>query len=315
MIKIKEELAYLKARRDIVKTLENKVESEGFIAIEPAFFDDYDRFQTMNQRIKKGSLVKVIGTNGSILLLRPDATTAIIRQLMPMWNGGDEARLYYNTTVFSKNNQGYIEDIRQFGVEYLGGAATDADVDIIRLVIALLETFDLDFMIEIGNSKFLSGLMKTLVLSDEDCRNLKNMIHYKNRDDMNTFIQQRVGSDHVGHLLSTLFLLQGSMADIRAILQHESLEPLMQEAIQELDSLDQALKSDNSLTRVTFDLSLLPTYDYYDGITFKVYLRQTPRPILQGGRYDPLTLQFGQKVPAIGFSLNIQDFIKEVSKS
>jgi ATP phosphoribosyltransferase regulatory subunit len=79
----------------------------------------------------------------------------------------------------------------------------------------------------------------------------------------------------------------------------------MREAIDELESLMEGSSSRYSSGEIKFDLSMLPDLDYYDGIIFKGYCLGVPNKILSGGRYDRLTEEFGLRVPAIGFMIDL----------
>ena len=52
-------------------------------------------------------------------------------------------------------------------------------------------------------------------------------------------------------------------------------------------------------------MSMIPDLDYYDGIIFKGYCKDTPKKVLSGGRYDRLTQKFGVSVSAIGFMIDM----------
>lgn len=54
--------------------------------------------------------------------------------------------------------------------------------------------------------------------------------------------------------------------------------------------------------------------DYYEGIMIKGYYANVYKEILSGGRYDSLTQEFGRRVPAIGFCIDVDGLIKASKK-
>jgi ATP phosphoribosyltransferase regulatory subunit len=306
-------LKYYQKKYLLKKRLEDKVTKEGFIMVEPAYFEDYDRFVKMNKRIKKDSMVQVLSNDGNLLILRPDATTSIIKELMPKWRDNSQLKVFYDATTFTKNASGLIEEKQQFGTEILGGNILESDRVIFNLALDSLKAFKLDFIIEINNSKFLNGLLKGLALNESSEQSLKEIIYYKNTFELDRFIEENLVDPLYKELLKNLFTLQGALDDIDQALNKYPLNKEMIEGLNELKALKDSLKEEDVNTYLRFDLSLLSKYDYYNGLTFKGYIQQVATPILNGGRYDPLTKLFGLNIEAIGFSINTTDLIKEAT--
>jgi ATP phosphoribosyltransferase regulatory subunit len=310
--KVKEELKYYQMKSKIIKKVSSLVEDLGYVMFEPDYLEDYDAFIEMNQRIKKESMIKMIEPDGSISLLRPDITTSLIKHLVPKWEDETELKLYYSSTIFSRSPLGKIEEQKQFGVEYLGNPSLSADVEVLELVMNLCKEFKLNYKVVINNNRFLNQIINQLKLNLVDEKELKGIISNKNRYELNRFIKRLEISNPI---LQILFDLEGSLSEIKEKLKGTKLSKELTDALTTLNQIEVVLEKDAYSTKYTFDLSLLTQYDYYDGIIFKGFLKGVPHVILNGGRYDPLTKQFGKPIPAIGFSLQIQDFIKEVIKS
>ena len=311
-LQLNDELNYFKTKYRISKELEKFASQMGYTLFEPEFFEKYDNFIKMNQRIKPKSLVKLLDQDGSILVLRPDITTAIVKRIIPKWVEGADLKLFYLSTIFQRSQQGQIEEKRQFGIEHIGADASKADIEIILLVIHMLKRFQIDFMLEISNNTFLNAVIKNLNLTLEQEKAFKTILFYKNQSELDTFIQSVNVPDPYVFLLKSMFKLQGSYDEIRNILSNIKFSDDMKNALTELEVLNQSIKQVELTKYIKYDLTVLSHYDYYEGLIFKAYVSSVPFPILNGGRYDLLTESFGKKVPAIGFTLNMSDFIKEV---
>ena len=311
-LQLNEEMNYFKSKYRIAKELEGFATQMGYTLFEPDFFEKYDSFIKMNQRIKPKSLIKLLDQDGSILVLRPDITTAIVKRIIPKWIDGKDLKLFYLSTIFQRTQQGQIEEKKQFGIEYLGACTKKADIEIILLVIHMLRRFQIDFMLEISNNKFLNALVSDLRLTAEQEKTFKNIIFYKNQSELTAFVKSIDVPERLIMLLSSLFKLQGSFEDIKRVLLPFELSDEMQMSLHELEQLHESINQEELTRYIKFDLTVLSQYDYYEGLMFKAYVPTIAVPILNGGRYDPLTESFGKKVPAIGFTLNMSDLIKEV---
>lgn len=309
---LSEELEYYKAKFEVTKQLELVAIDQGYTLFEPDFFESYDRFVQMNPRVKSQALVKLLDIDGSVLVLRPDITTSVIKRVIPKWQQGSELRLFYLSTIFSRSSQNGIEEKKQFGIEHLGTNPQTADLETIRLVIDLLKRFDISFLLEISNNKFLNALIQELKLSLDSEKAFKEILYYKNRDALERFLSITPIPPNYVNLLANILNLQGSLAEITNVLKDYQLTEAMQTALMELESLTTSLAKDDVERFVKIDLTVVSQYDYYDGLLFKAYVPYAPVPILSGGRYDPLTKTYGQQIPAIGFTLNTSDLIKEI---
>ena len=300
-------------RNEILQKLESIVNDNGYIKVEPDYFEPYERFIQMNKRIKKESMVKIINQDGSLGILRPDVTTNLIKQIIPKWSNGDVLKVYYNASTFGQLPMQPVLENKQFGVEYLGDQTT-ADQAIIELILSIFKSFQMDFILEISNQAFLNALIEDLEISEDAQETLKTIIDYKNQEEMLAFIKTYAFDSNQAALLSNLFKFQGNLDDVLLNLKTFKLNLKMQAALQNLKTLQKNLKKLNLDGLTTFDLSLISKFDYYDGITFRGYLKDISYPILSGGRYDLLTKEFGKQVPATGFSLELSAFIKEAGK-
>jgi ATP phosphoribosyltransferase regulatory subunit len=309
-----EELRYYKLKYEMTKRLEDLVIKKGYMQIEPQFFEEYDSFIQMNKRIKKEGTVKLLDLDGKILILRPDITTSIIKHVIPKWEENRELKLFYLSTTFSRNQKGAIEEKKQFGIEYLGDSSMQADLEVLKLGFSMLKTFGIEFIAEINNNRFLNTLLEELGFDEEKSTQFKTIIYYKNQDALNQFIKDSNIPLSNQTLLKNILKYQGSISDIKRMLKGISLSSKLMDAIDELEFVNKSLDKED-IKYARFDLSAISQYDYYAGITFKIYIEGTSNPIMSGGRYDLLTKRLGKDIPAVGFTLNSADILKEVLKN
>jgi ATP phosphoribosyltransferase regulatory subunit len=84
----------------------------------------------------------------------------------------------------------------------------------------------------------------------------------------------------------------------------------MKTGLEELKKVDDYMK--NITDKISYDLSMVSELSYYDGIIFRGYVQGSNKEIIRGGRYDSFTEQFGVKIPAIGFTVELDELLKVV---
>jgi ATP phosphoribosyltransferase regulatory subunit len=310
---LEDELVYFETKQKIHERLESEVKKKGYMLIEPTFFEDYDTFTTMNPRLKKETMVKMISQEGKVLVLRPDVTTAIMKQVLSKWDQ-HELKLYYLSTRFNINSRNQIEEQKQFGIEYLGNESIEAVEEVLLQGYQVFENLNIRYMMELSDSRWINTLIKAIT-SDLDLQKMmKNWIDYKDRFALEKWLNQQPSSVEKD-ILSRIFDLQGTMKDIIQKLSDLKLSEILMNIIDEMKSIESRIDKEGYLNHTIVDLSMMSAFDYYDGIMFKGYLQSSMQPVLRGGRYDPLTEQLGKRCPAIGFTLTLKDLVNEVFQS
>jgi len=294
------------------KHLESLVTKAGYTKYEPEIFEYFEPFVRNNKRLKKDSLVQIIAQSGDVLLLRPDATSSIMREIMPLCQESDMMKIYYDTSTFSKTNQGMIEEKRQFGIEVLGQQEGFIEGEVLNLALKTFQTFDLNPIIEVNNNQFILALFEALELTDQQINTLKKLIYYKNQHGIEEFVKTYLDQSIFKSVVKKILALEGDLAMINDQLVECAITKTMKESLDNLAVLSAYLEKNDLLKYIRFDLSLMTTYDYYEGLVFQGYLENTPQAILSGGAYQPLTKSYGKTLEAIGFTLNTTDLLKEM---
>jgi ATP phosphoribosyltransferase regulatory subunit len=307
---LQEELAYITRKASVMKEISDAVSHKGFVRYEPGYLEDHDAFLEMNRRIRKETLVRLIEPDGTLSVLRPDITRAIVRRLVPRWEDGLVFRLHYDATMFTRVPSGKTREVRQFGIEILGDGSDAADLEVLMAAADIFARFPLRFRIVIGHNAFLRSVIKGSGLPGDAQRDLYGLLMRKDRDGLKIFIRQHGIQESV---FGKLTMLEGTLSDIRGMLEGVSDDALAR-SMSSLSAIDDAFVKAGLEESVIFDLGLVTRYDHYEGIVFKGFLKGYPEAVLQGGRYDPLTRQFNTDVPAVGCSIDIEQMIREVTR-
>lgn len=305
-LKIEDEINFSHKMFVLKKEIENFLNEEGYIYIEPSIFEGYDEFIGVNFRIDKKSTVKLLDNSGDILILTPDITTGIVNKLMPRWELGLKLKLFYYGKTYIHSGTG-IKENRQMGVEFIGEKNGNTDESVLNTAIEVMNKYSSQYLFEIGNSKFLKGIMQSCSFNKYDYENILNLLYSKNKQELKQYLSKLPYKEPMSTLIN-IFDLEGSIDEIKSQLKGLYMNDLMQQGIDELLNVDKYLKKVTD--KITYNLSMVSELSYYDGIIFKGYIEGSNKEIIKGGRYDSFTEQYGYKIPAIGFSIELDELIK-----
>ncbi|MDD2494143.1 MAG: ATP phosphoribosyltransferase regulatory subunit [Tissierellia bacterium] len=308
-LKIEDEINFSQTLYKLKREIENFLHNEGYMNIEPSIFEGYDEFTDVNFRIDKKSTVKVFDNSGEILILSPDITTGIINKFMTRWELGLILKIFYYGKTYMFSNG--IKEKRQMGVELIGEKNENTDESVLNTALKIINKYTDDYLIEIGNSKFLKGLIEACLFNKVDYDNVLNLIYVKNKQALKEYLEKLPYREPISTLLNILDL-EGNFDEINRSLNGLYMNDLMKEGLRELYNIDEFFK--NVTNKITYDLSMVSELSYYDGIIFRGYINGINKEIIKGGRYDSFTEQFRFNVPAIGFSIELDELMKYLYK-
>lgn len=309
-LNIEDEMKYFQKMFLLRKEIEDYLYEEGYLNIEPSIFEGYDEFTGINSRIDRKSTVKLLDNNSEILILTPDITTGIVNKFLPRWEYGQRLKIFYYGKTYKHNGIG-IKENREMGVEIIGEKNQNTDQYILSTAKQIISRYSDDFLLEIGNSKFLKGIIQSCSFNNEDYDNVMDLIYSKNKQELKDYLSKLPFKDTMSTLLNILDL-EGTFDDIKEQFDGLYLNELMKQGVEELRAIDNYMK--NITDKVIYDLSMVSELSYYDGIIFRGYVKGSNKEIIKGGRYDSFTEQYGYKIPAIGFTVELDELIKVLYK-
>lgn len=284
----------------------------GYSDIQTPTFEFFDIFNKERGSVASKNMYKFFDREGNTLVLRPDMTPSIARASAKYFMDEEmPIRLCYVGNAFINNSeyQGKLKEFTQIGSELLGDNTSDADAEVIAMVIeSLLKAGLTEFQIEIGQPEFFKGIVEKAGLDTDTIEELRELLENKKyfgvedvlekanvpQEDREVFLkfQEFVGSIEMIKLAKTLNINDKSKA-----------------ALERLEKLYSILVIYGYEKYISFDLSMLNMYQYYTGIVFKGYTYGTGDAIVTGGRYDNLLGQFGKNFAAIGFAVNLDQLM------
>ncbi len=295
-------------RRTLQRTALETLERTGYQELLPPTFEYEDTFVRAGGSGVAERLVRFPDRDGRILALRYDFTASLARVASTTFAGVEgPLRLSYSGSVYRQEPErgGRPRETLQVGAELLGQGDLAADIEIVRLTVALVGAAGVgDFQVNLGHA---GALAPGLAAVSEPLRDqVRRWIDRKDRGNLCRALGDAKGD---AATLTTLPFVIGRRDALDAALP--GAPAAARGSLEHLLALDAALTA-RERTHVVYDLGEVRGLDYYTGIHFEVYVAGAGRAAGAGGRYDELMGRFGRPMPAVGVSLDL-DTIAEAA--
>ena len=312
-LRIQDELNFAKKRYELTKKIETSFVDAGFIQIKPEIFEEYDEITQIDKNISTKSMVKVV--SNKVMVLRPDITISLMKNLIPRWEDDLSLKLFYHSTVYkNKRNGDGIIQCRQFGCEYLGEPSMDADREVVNLAFNILRKFTDEFLLEIGSGNYIDGFVEALNIDSDTEKQYKKLLYRKNKPELEAFAQKLDIKPELKELMVNILSIRGTLKEVTERANKYFTNARMKKGIDQLNTISTLISKEDLDKYTLFDLSMVSKLDYYDGIMLKGYYKSLYKEILSGGRYDSLTESFGKRVPAIGFTIYFDALMEAINR-
>jgi ATP phosphoribosyltransferase regulatory subunit len=298
----------VRRRRALQRAAMGALERAGYEELIPPTFEYEDTFLRAGGSGVAERLVRFPDRDGRILAMRYDFTASLARVAATTFSQAQRPlRLSYSGMVYRQEPErgGRPREILQVGAELLGQGDLAADIEIVRLTLALLRGAGLqDFQLNLGHVGVLAA---GLIAIEEPLRgNVRRWIDRKDRGSLRRALANFTGD---ACTLTTLPFVIGRRDALEEAARNAP--DASQPGLEHLLALDAALTADER-THLVYDLGEVRGLDYYTGIHFELFVSGAGRAAGAGGRYDDLMGRFGLPMPAVGVSLDL-DTIAEVA--
>lgn len=295
-------------KRKIEGALRRRFILSGYDEIETPTYEYLDVFQSGVGAYMQESMIKFVGPNGRILVLRPDLTVPIARVAAAKLTNESVKRLFYiqNSYAAAEPAIGKSGEFTQAGIELIGDADSSADAEVIALAVRALQTAGLKmFTIDIGQVAYFKSLVSGLDLEEAQIDALRHAVDSKDIIEIEAMANRLdITGSQREQVLALPYLFGGAEVFDKALALSD--EPGCREAVENLSSV-YALLSEYGLSEyISIDFGMLHDIAYYSGIIFRGLTPEIGFPVVSGGRYDELLGKFGDPSPATGFALGIK---------
>jgi len=265
----------------------------------------------------RAELYRFIDRDGEQLALRADFTPMLARLVAPRLASLElPLRFYYRGDVvrYREDRPGLAREAHQMGAELLGVPGEQAEEEVFDLFLEMLQEAGLKgIRVVLGFAGALEGLLATLDDPNDPAlrASLLNAVARRDRQ----AVRHRGGAS------------AKALLEIMEKGRLEDSSPLGEEVhrhLQRLDALCSRVRERLPDVVVGVDLAEFAGFSqdaaagsegirrsYYDGFLFRAYAAGGARAIGSGGRYDSLFRSLGADLPAVGFSLSLDQALEQ----
>lgn len=299
-------------RSFISERVSEVLKGHGYRKVSTPGMEFYDVFSSNSRSYPQESMYKLVDHHGRLLVMRPDCTTPIARLVTTKLQGFQPPfRLFYDQNVYrvTRSLSGGSDEIEQIGAELIGSNSKVGDLEIIAMATEALDTVGIrDYRLEIGHIGFFETLLSKLPVSDEVKEEIRVLITTKNYPALSDVLGALPKSDAAEALKKLPRLFGG----VEVFEMAESLldDPKIKKVLEYLKDVYLQLCKLGLREKLIVDLGLVNENIYYTGVIFRAYVAGSGEAVLSGGRYDKLFEDFGEKLDATGFGLDVDNLAK-----
>ena len=245
--------------------------------------------------------------SGRTLGVRADSTPQVARIDAHLLNRAGVTRLCYCGPVLHALPSGLhsTREPLQFGAEIYGHAGLEADLEVLDMALDCLRGAGLSgVVLDLGDARIVRGVLAGVMVSAEQLCEVYAALASK--DVVALWDLSRAFPDAARRALQSLVTLYGGAEIIDAARRELPKRPLVQAALDDLQSLAQRVGQSHPEVKIGFDLADTGGNGYYSGGHFAVFAPGSPDAVARGGRYDEVGAAFGRNRPAVGFSLDVK---------
>jgi ATP phosphoribosyltransferase regulatory subunit len=284
-------------RRAIARAFLGRAELFGYEIVTPPVFEYARTIERGLGTLDPREIVRFVEPEtGEVVALRPDVTPQIARLVSTRLAGRPSPyRLAYDASVLRRrvgSRARTHRQISQLGVELIGVAPLDGDLELLVLTATALQAMGLTaFTIDLGHAEIARSLVG-------DSAELADALSKKDVAELDRLTQSHPHRD----ALLLLPSLHGGF-DVLDRFKHPAVDQLR--ALGE--NLQRALVAEGvSGATISFDLSEVRGLAYYTGPFYQFFAEGPGVAIGAGGRYDQLLARFERApLPASGLALDV----------
>jgi len=279
-------VAFEKNKQRVKQVLMTLFEAAAFLRVDPSLLIPTDTFTKNHPSFPQQEIIQTSLRDGIMYALRPDITTMLMQQWLPLLSDREQLRVYYISNHYRQNQDGVVLT-NECGFEVYG---TFSLIDQLSMLETIFQVCQKPVTLVVGFPSLMNPFLNQAGIGSA----LRYAIKTKSIREL------ALTSPSLAQTLTKYFTVYDSVADVKALVDASTYATLA--------SVKEACPN---LT-IKFDLSLIPDFDYYSGIYLKGYMQGYQAPILFGGSYDGRTNQYGQPMQAFGVSINMDMLVEEV---
>jgi ATP phosphoribosyltransferase regulatory subunit len=247
--------------------------------------------------------------SGRMMGIRADMTPQIARIDAHSMKRNGPSRLCYAGHVLHTKSKSPLATRSpiQAGVELYGESGSDADIEVVSLLLVSLQECGLKQLnIDLGHVDIYRSLASAAELTDVQEGELFDLLQSKAIADIHQWIDGNISCTDLAAMFKTLPNLAGDRQVLVQARKALSKAPAaVMTALDTLETIADAVAMRFPKANLYFDLSELRGYNYHTGVVFAAFAPGYGEAVANGGRYDHVGEVFGNARPATGFVVDI----------
>lgn len=305
-------LAEAKRKRTLQAQLEKRLDTWGYQEVITPSIEFYRTYSAGFEDIREEELYKFFDDNGRILALKADMTIPIARVVATKFKDCKEAlRFRYCANVFKVHEtlSGNKNEITDCGVELIGLDKSTGDLEILVTALDALEVVKgSKLTLEIGDVQFFKQACKGAGLSQEQSQQLSYLIDHKSLLALEEYVDSIALSDTYRNFFMQMIWWNGDNKVLEEAKKYAFNDEL-KKILSDLETLHEQLEALGYKDIVTYDLGKIGNLNYYTGLIFDAFVEGVGLRVMSGGRYDNLLKKYGVDLPAVGFSIKLDQLM------
>jgi ATP phosphoribosyltransferase regulatory subunit len=252
--------------------------------------------------------------SGKVLGIRADMTPQSARIAARHFDLSRPVRLCYLGSTLQARPVSFHRSRNplQVGAELFGKSGSAGDVEIVRLMVATLQSLGVtDFVLAMGHVGIFHALADMAGLTVDQQTLYFDILQRKALTEIDAFLAPISMPSEYRTALRNLVDQHGTeevLAQAQAL--YATANDAAKLALEELVDITTQLKAHLPDLPLYFDLAETRGYQYHTGLVFAAYVGGEGLAIASGGRYDGVAKVFGTGTAATGFSADLKNLVE-----
>jgi histidyl-tRNA synthetase len=306
--------------KKLIETVEETAEEFGFRQISPPNIERQELWTEKEEDSVTDEMYAFTDKGDNEITLVPEQTPTRARLIQKRKDLKTPVK-WYNTSKrwrYEDVTKGRDREFLQGDFDIFGIESVEADAEVIAAAATIFQKLDLDERVKflINDRELLESILEAHGI--EKTEEAMKVIDDKEKMDRKEFLEdledrglEREEAEQVDELTDISGPILENIEELR-----EKAPEEVQESVDRMKSLGEALESYDVADMCRFDLSIVRGLAYYTGLVFEAFDSEGElRAVFGGGRYDELVGTFGSReVPAVGFAFGYSTTIELLKK-
>ncbi len=306
--------------KHLIETVEETAEEFGFRQIEPPSIERQELWTEKEEDSVTDEMYAFTDKGDNEITLVPEQTPTRARLIQKRKDLKTPVK-WYNTSKrwrYEDVTRGRDREFLQTDFDIFGIESVEADAEVIAAAATIYRKLDLDNRVKflINDRELLESILESHgIEKTEEAMKVVDDKEKLSREEFLEDLEERGLSREDAEQVDELTDISGPILDQIDELR-EKAPQVVQESVDRIESLGEALDSYGVTDMCRFDLSIVRGLAYYTGLVFEAFDSEGElRALFGGGRYDELVGTFGDReVPAVGFAFGYSTTIELLKK-